>query len=194
MLVSGIANLPEQDEVFARHFAQYPKLFTNGVYLPTSEKADMYQQVPAHADTCSLKGREEEDFATDFLVKRVKPINIWLGKLIKSMQKKPAREDDTLQEDDSALPQYLGLKTVRTIMHLLAGVYVPTLFAGSLGILSRLETEKSRIIVLGCLGLVLTWSLILLIPTLKRSDLFAITGAFFAVGGIYIGSKSPDYR
>jgi hypothetical protein len=32
----------------------------------------------------------------------------------------------------------------------------------------------------------------LLVPKLKRSDLYAITAAYFAVGGVFIGAKSRE--
>jgi hypothetical protein len=99
------------------------------------------------------------------------------------------RRKESPQHEDALLPEYISLNTVRTTMHYLAGVFVPLLLAGTLGALSSLESEKERIVVLGCFGFVMTWSLILLIPGLKRSDLFAIAAAYFSVGGIYIGAR-----
>lgn len=74
-------------------------------------------------------------------------------------------------------------------MNLLSGVYITLLFAGCMGVLSCIESEKWRIVVLGGFGLVLTMSLVLFVPTLKRNDLFAVMAAFFAVEGVYIGAK-----
>ncbi|KAF2831257.1 hypothetical protein CC86DRAFT_137061 [Ophiobolus disseminans] len=185
MLAQDVANLPEQDNVFARYLANYPGLLVNRLYGPTKEPADIYQEVPSHAGTCSLKSREDEDFVTNLMLKHLQATNEWRQGFIDRVLRRPVREK-------TALPQYFSLKTIRTIMHIIAGVYVPILFAGSLKILSSLESESTRIVVLGLLCLLLMWSLILLVPTLRRSDLFAIAAAYFAVGGVYIGAKGLD--
>jgi hypothetical protein len=145
--------------------------------------------VPSHSDLCSLKGREEEDTVTNVLLRHIEFINGKLDNTIRWVSIKCLRHKDSPPSEEALLPDYISLMTVRTIMHYLAGVFVPLLLAGTLGTLSSLNSEKERIVVLGCLGFVLTWSLILLIPGLKRNDLFAIAAAYFSVGGIYIGAK-----
>jgi hypothetical protein len=183
-LASEIANLPEQDEVFARHFAEYKNLFLNGAYGPTDQDANIYRQVPPHSATCCLKGHEEEDSGTKLLLRNIEPINESLDKLVHWIMRKPKRPRN------SPLPRYVNFGTVRKAMHFLAGLYVALLLTGTLGILSSLSKEKYRIVTLGCLTLALMCSLILLIPSLKRNDLFSIAAAYFAVGGIYIGAKN----
>jgi hypothetical protein len=186
MLAYGMANLPEQNDVFARHLATYPSLFEDGVYGPTGEPAGIYQKVPSHAGTCSLKSQGDEDFATNLMLRHLQAMNDWRLGIIDRVMGRSVREKSTL-------PEYVSLKTIRTMMHVVSGSYAPILFAGSLKVLSSLESENMGIVVLGFLCLLL-WSLILLVPTLKRSDLFAIAAAYFAVGSVFIGAKGFDRR
>jgi hypothetical protein len=185
VLACGVANLPEPGDAFARHFARYQGLFNDGVYGPTGEDAELYQNVPSHSDLCSFKKFEEEDFGTNLILKHIESVYTRLRSTISWVLRKPVLVD-------SPLPEYIHLSTIRTAVHYFAGLYVSLLFTSTLGILNSLGSDTKRIIVLGFLSLVLMWSLILLIPSLKRNDLFAIAGAYFAVGGIYIGSKGHD--
>ena len=121
------------------------------------------------------------------MLERLQPANERLHKFVNRVLRRKVDPESTPE-------QYIEDKTVRTIMNLLASLYAPILLAGSLAILSCVESELARIAVLGALGILLTMSIMLVVPTVKRSDLFAITAAFFAVGGVYIGSKSFDYR
>jgi hypothetical protein len=184
VLAHKVASMPEQDLVFARHFAENDSLFDGGVYGPTKEDADMYRQVPCHSDLCSLKGREQEDPGTNLVLKHLKPMYKLYRKVISWILRRPLREDTD--------PEYAHLSTVRTAMHFLASIHVIVLFTGTLGVLNSLDSDAKRIAVLGCFACVLLWSLILLIPSLKRNDLFSIAVAYFAVGGIFIGSRGRD--
>jgi hypothetical protein len=181
VLAHQLANMSEQDQVFARHFAENDSLFDGGVYGPTKEDADMYRQVPCHSDLCSLKGREQEDPGTNFVLKHLKSMYKFYRIVISWVLRRPLPED--------TVPEYVLLSTVRAAMHFLASIHVVLLFSGTLAVLNSLDSDAKRIAVLGCLAFVLLWSLILLIPSLKRNDLFAIAAAYFAVGGIFIGSR-----
>jgi hypothetical protein len=188
MLAHGVANLPEQVEVFARHFARYDELFENGVYGPTNEDANMYRQVPSHGNLCSLKGGEEEDAVTNLMLKHIESVNEYLHGIVRWVLRKPTPTPDT------PLPDYVSLNSIRRVTHCLAAVYATVLFTGTLGILNVLESEKNRIITLGCLAFVLMLSLTILVPSLKRNDLFTIAAGYFAVGGVYIGAKGVGPR
>lgn len=182
--VHGLANMPGQRKLFSRHFAKIIQLFggSGGIY-----EASIYTQVPSHPDTCSLKDFEGQDHTTEFALEHLAVANEWFNKSLNWILRKS--EDEELQPK-----QYVELDTIRMIMNLLAALYAPTFFAVSLGVLSCVESEKMRIVALGGFGLLLTISLMLTVPTLKRSDLFSISAGYFAVGGVYIGAKSLDYR
>lgn len=188
LLAYGVANLPDQAEVFARRFAETPDIFHEGVYRPTKEDAGIYSQTPSHLGLCSLKGMEEEDLLNDFVIKNLRPINeklrTWSGRILRKR----------VEDDDSMPEHFITLKTVRTTMNLLAALYVPIFLAGTLGVLSRLHSEGMRVVVLGLLGIVLTLSLICVVPKVKRNNLVATTAAYFAVGGIYIGAKGSGSK
>lgn len=187
-LAHAIANLPDQSEIWAKHFSERKTSFQDGRFGPTKEDATIYTQIPSHADTCSLRASEadQQDYLTSFAIRHLKSINIRLRKWIARRPKQQCQEEDVAQE------RFVGLEKIVTIANVLAGIYVPVLFAGCLGVLSSIGSEKRRIVVLGAFGLLLTALLNLCVPTLKRSDMFAITGAFFAVGGIYVGAKGID--
>ncbi|RAR15582.1 hypothetical protein DDE83_001032 [Stemphylium lycopersici] len=183
-LARDVANLPDQPDIYAQHLAQYEGLFNDDMFGPTKEKAAIYTQVPANNDTCALKCGEQgqQDMLTKCMVMHLKPVNRFLEKWVLRIRGK-----STDVADDSQ--RTLELATVLTVVDILSGIYVPVLFAGCLGVLSCLASEKCRIIVLGSFGMVLAALLIVCVPALKRNDLFAIIAAFFAVGGVYIGAK-----
>lgn len=183
--MSQVANLPEQNLVYARHFAEFKGLFMDGFYGPTGEAAARYQKVPADEELCALKGLDEEDYITNFLLKHAKSIYRSMYAVLGWLFRWPPL-------DDSSPTKYISLQAVRTSMHYFVGFYVPLLLTGTLALLNGLDSDPKRIIALGCVAFVLMWSLILLVPSLKRHDLVAIATAFFAVGGIYIGSRSHD--
>jgi hypothetical protein len=189
-LAHAIANLPSQPEIWARHFSEYTEAFQDGRFGPTNEDATVYSQVPSHADTCSLRASEvdQQDHLTSFAIRHLKSINIRLRKWIACGSK------EWSEEEGAAPEQFVGLEKIVMVANVLAGIYVPVFFAACLGVLSSIQSEKWRIVVLGAFGLMLTALLILCVPTLKRSDMFAITGAFFAVGGIFVGARSMDWQ
>ena len=184
-LARDIANLPDQPDIYAQHLAQREGLFKGDIFGPTKEKAKIYTQVPANNDTCALKCGEQgqQDMLTKFMIMRLKPANLFLKNWALRSWGEPADEADDSQRT-------LELATILTVANILSGIYVPVLFAGCLGVVSCLASEKCRIIVLGSFGMVLAALLIVCVPALKRNDLFAIIAAFFAVGGVYIGAKS----
>ncbi|CAO2656934.1 Nn.00g057370.m01.CDS01 [Neocucurbitaria sp. VM-36] len=188
LMVHAIANLPDQCDMYARHFAQHKEVFENGVFGPTKENEEMYKQVPAHDEMCSLKGFDQQDLITSFVLRHIKTMNKHFRSLMKQFSRKREQQTDVSPE------QHIKFETLLLVIDLLAGLYVPLLFAGCMGVLSCIKSEKARIGVLGVFGFVLTGSLILCVPNLRRADLFAVTAAFFAVGGIYIGAKSGDNR
>jgi hypothetical protein len=179
--------MPDQSKAYARYFAKQNDVFRDGLYVPTMERADIYSQVPSHRYLCTLRGAEEEDVMTDFLLKLAGSVYRRLHGLVDWVFKRRADEELLHQ-------RYIRLTTARTTMNVLAATCLPIFLAGTLGMLSRLKSDKMRIVVLGILALVLTMSLIVLVPKLKRSDMYAITAAYFAVGGIFIGAKSTDSR
>jgi hypothetical protein len=152
------------------------------VYGPTKEAAKKYQQEAPHPELCSLKECEEEDFVTNLIAKHIESVHERLRSTFRWGPRDPLPKD-------SPLPEYIQLSTIRTAVHYFAGVYIVLLYSGTLAILNSLGSDTERIIVLGCLALVLLLSLTLLVPSLKRSDMFTIAGTYIAVGGIYIGSK-----
>lgn len=166
--------LPDQPTEFARSFPGW-ELFENGVYVPTGEDAADYEQVSAGPEF--FAGREPEPI--DHLTRCI----IWLNYSIRAWYDKKRH----VVRDDL---KSINSESNKRIMHLVAAIYMSIFLSGTLGTLSVLSSEKRRIVVLGILGLVLQVSLVLLIPGLKRNDMVAILAAYFAVGGIYIGTKS----
>jgi hypothetical protein len=180
--------MPNQPKVYARNFAKKKDVFSGGFYVPTREPADIYSQVPSSVRLCVLKGEEEEeDVVTPTVVKLADWVYIRLRAAINRVPKKHT-DPELLHQ------QYIKKATLRTAMNVLTATFLPTFLAGTLGFLSLLKSDKMRIVVLGILALVLTMSSTLLVPKLnsKRSDLYAITAAYFAVGGVYIGTKSRE--
>lgn len=183
MTAQAIANLPDQCDIYARHFAQYKELFENGIFGPTQEKEQLYKQVPPHHEMCSWKDFGQQDPITSLVIRHMKAMNTRLNALLNWLSSKQKEQQRPMPQ------QYIKLETVLLVMDFLAGFYVPLLSALCLGVLSCIKSEKARIVVLGVFAVVLTTSLILCIPNLRRCDLFAVTAAFFAVGGVYIGAK-----
>jgi hypothetical protein len=184
-LATQVANLPHQSDIYARHFAARETLFEAGVFGPTREKAAMYTQVPSHADTCSFKdgNLDEQDMLTAFVIRHLESVNVYVTDLIARVLRQRSLEDG------GAYQQYLGLDKIQMIANVLTGIYVPVFLAICLGVLSCIKSEKTRIVMLGVLGILLALLMIMCVPTPKRNDMFAITAAFFAVGGIFIGAK-----
>ena len=182
-MAHAITLLPHQSDVHAKQFAEHTGLFENDVFGPTREDAAVYKQVPSPADMCTLSALDEQDPSSDFVIRHLKSTNLRLKKIVSQIMghRKPGC---------GAVPRKsVALDVIHMAVNVFTAVYVPVLFAGSLGVLSCLKSEKSRILALGAFGLLLTMSLILSVPKLKRNDIFAITAAFFAVGGVYIGAK-----
>ncbi|KAI4662057.1 uncharacterized protein J4E78_004848 [Alternaria triticimaculans] len=172
-------------DVYARHFAARKTLFEEGLFGPTKEEAAMYTQVPSHADTCSFKDGEldEQDMLTAFVIRHLESVNTYVTQLITRILRQRTLEEGV------APRQYLELNKIQMVANILTGIYVPVFLAICLGILSCIESEKNRIVVLGVLGILLALLMVVCVPVPKRNDMFAITAAFFAVGGIFIGAK-----
>jgi len=184
-LATRVANLPHQSDVYARHFAARETLFENGLFGPTKENSAMYTQVPSHADTCSFKDGDldELDMLTAFVIRHLESVNMYVTQLIARVLRQRSFEDGVAPQ------QYLELGKIQTIVNILTGICVPVFLAICLGILSCIGSEKTRIVMLGVLGILLALLMVVCVPVPKRSDMFAITAAFFAVGGIFIGAK-----
>ena len=145
----------------------------------------MYTQVPSHADSCSFKDGDldEQDMLTAFVIRHLESVNMYVTQLITRVLRQRSLEDGVAPQ------QYLELDKIQTVANILTGIYVPVFLAICLGILSCIESEKTRIVMLGVLGILLALLMVVCVPVPKRNDMFAITAAFFAVGGIFIGAK-----
>ncbi|KAH7399507.1 hypothetical protein BKA66DRAFT_565579 [Pyrenochaeta sp. MPI-SDFR-AT-0127] len=187
LIAHAIANLPDQCDVYARNFAKQDDVFDNGIFGPTKEDAGMYRQVPPHAGMCSFKGIDPQDPVTNLVLRYLEPLNVRIKGLVRCIVGRREPRAVTSQSN-------VTFNTILTVMNLLAGIFGTLLFAGCMGVLSCIDSEKWRIVVLGAFGLVLITSLVLFVPTLKRNDIFAVIAAFFAVGGVYIGAKGIDKR
>lgn len=181
-LAHAVTQLPDQSQLWAKQFTEYQGLFENGIFGPTGENEGIYKQVPSHEGTCSLMKREEGDPTTELIVRNMKGIKMRIGKFLWKSSK---RTNDDLE---AATQKTVQFTKVRTTMDVVAALYAPALFTSSMAVLSYISSLKVGIVVLGIFGVVLTVSMILFVPTLKRSEIFAITAAFYAVGGVYIGS------
>ncbi len=186
LLAHGVANLPDQSEVWAKDFSESPELFHDGRFGPTKEDHEVYSKIPSHADTCSLRASEvdQQDLLTKFVILHLKSIYLGLNKWVAYVPWLGSHKDEVEQE------RFIGLERIVLIANVLTGICVPVIYAVCLGVLSCIESEKWRIVVLGAFGLLFTTLLNLCVPTIKRGDMFAITGALFAVGGIFIGTRS----
>jgi len=184
-LATHVASLPHQSDIYARHFAARKTLFEEGLFGPTKEKAAMYTQIPSHADTCSFKDGDldEQDMLTAFVIRHLESVNTYVTRFITRVLRQRSLEDGVASQ------QYLELDKIQMVANILTGIYVPVFLAICLGILSCIESEKNRIVVLGVLGILLALLMVVCVPVPKRNDMFAITAAFFAVGGIFIGAK-----
>ena len=145
----------------------------------------MYTQVPSHADTCSFKDGDldEQDMLTAFVIRHLESVNTYVKHCITRVLRQRSLEDGIAPQ------QYLELDKIQMVANILTGIYVPVFLAICLGILSCIESEKNRIVVLGVLGILLALLMVVCVPVPKRNDMFAIMAAFFAVGGIFIGAK-----
>ena len=184
-LATHVANLPHQSDVYARHFAARKTLFEKDLFGPTKEKAAMYTQVPSHADTCSFKDGDldEQDMLTAFVIRHLESVNTYVTRFITRVLRQRSLEDGVAPQ------QYLELDKIQMVANILTAIYVPVYLAICLGILSCIESEKTRIVVLGVLGILLALLMVVCVPVPKRNDMFAFMAAFFAVGGIFIGAK-----
>jgi len=177
--------MPDQPNVHARSFARRQELFRDGVYVPTREPAEIWSQVPSSSRLCVLKVGEEEDVTTQAAVKCADCVYTWLGKTMIRVRNRPAAQEPSRQ-------RYIKSATLGTAMNVIAATILPAFLASTLVLLSLLKTDKMRIVLLGILSWVLTMSLFVLAPKAKRNELYSITSAYFAVGGIFIGAKSVD--
>lgn len=184
-LATHVANLPHQSDVYARHFAARETLFEDGLFGPTKEKAAIYTQVPSHADTCSFKDGDldELDMLTTFVIRHLESVNMYVTQLMARVLRQRSLEDGVAPQ------QYLELDKIQMVANILTGICVPVFLAICLGILSCIKSEKTRIVMLGVFGILLAFLMVVCVPVPKRSDMFAITAAFFAVGGIFIGVR-----
>lgn len=188
LMTSQIASLSTQKVEFAKVFAKQKFWFSDGVYGPTGEDELLYKKVPVDADFCTFDESNEQDLATGFLRAHLDAMYRAAVKTVRYIERKLGREvpEETIRQ------RYAELKMVELFMHFVAAVFVPVLLSCTLGALSALDSVRDQIVVLGGLCLLLCWSLIVVTPNLKRSELFAIASAHFAVGGIFIGTKSSN--
>ena len=165
--------------VFSKYFISHSQLFDGGKFGPTGEDSVFYQH-PPHPDTTTLKGMEREDLLTTMFINNARAIFQKIGKMC--------------GEDPEAPRQDIGLDTIHMMMNFFTCLYAPILFTASLAVLYTATSTKIQIVVAGGLGMLLALSVQSVVPGIKRGEVVAITAAYFAIAGIFIGPNGPGGR
>ena len=179
--------MPDQTQVFAEHLASYQNLFEDGLFGPTGENEEYYKQIPPHPDTCTLKDMDRQDFFSELFINNIKALRKRVGAMARKLGRKEKNDDL-----ETRAQQSIGLDIIRTMMKALTCLYAPLLFTASMAILSCIHSIKNRIAVAGVLGTVFSISIQLMVENAKRSDVFGITAAYFAVLGVFIGTTGDS--
>jgi hypothetical protein len=175
----AVAKFPDQSGVYSKAFAEMSNLCVGGKFGPTGE-SDEYYTHPPHPDTYSFKRMDAQDPFTAYLVNNVKTL----------YEKLSGKGDD---QETPRRPS-IKLSTICRVVNLLVCLYAPLMFTASIAILYTIRPTKIRIAVAGLLGVVVAISILLLVPGIRRGELFAIIAAYFAIAGVFIGASDNGGR
>ncbi|KAF2786466.1 hypothetical protein K505DRAFT_380261 [Melanomma pulvis-pyrius CBS 109.77] len=176
-----IAQYPIQSSVYSKNLLTYG-LCKVGKFLPTGEDEKYYQH-PPHPDTFALKDVSGLDPLTEFIVNNIES---WARRFVKT--KEYDEEENEIDPEFEVRNGGIRLAAIEAVVNSFTSLYAPVLFTASIAILYCIQSTKNRIVVAGVLGMILAASAQLLIPGVKRGEVFAITAAYFAIAGVYIGS------
>jgi hypothetical protein len=179
----AVIQLPDQPKVYAKYLAEMPGLFDDDVFGPTGESAGFYR-MPVHPDTCGLKGMSQEDILTEAIIHNVRPIKDRVLRWIEPFRRRTVNDPETAVTGQTSIE----LDTIRRMTNVVTGLWIPTFFTASMVIVFSIHSVTVAFAVALVLGLVLTASVLLVVPKIVRGELFAITASYYAVVGIFIGA------
>ncbi|KAF2705347.1 hypothetical protein K504DRAFT_537413 [Pleomassaria siparia CBS 279.74] len=177
-----IAQFPDQSRVCSRWFARRPGLYENGRFEPTGE-SKMYYEHPPHADTCTLRDMGCHDLLTEFFINNYEAVS-------ERFRKKSEGDADP----DAPTREGIKLSIIEAVSNIIACTYISLIFTASIAILFCLEKTRNRIVVAGILGIILLLSILLLAPSVKRSEVVAIIAGYFAIAAVFIGTSDHEGR
>ncbi|KAF2467395.1 uncharacterized protein BDR25DRAFT_344812 [Lindgomyces ingoldianus] len=185
LLAYEVAQLPSQRNLFAKRFRDYPNLFKDEVFGPTGESEEIYKQVPAHSDTCSLKDIARQDPVTEFFINNLESMYTWVSEYVLRRGKKLKDNPEMAERDDG-----VAVATISAIVEVLTCLCVPLYMTITMFLLSCFRSTKVQIAILAPFGTFFVFSLKVMVGPLPRYELFAITAQYLAVLGIFIGASS----
>jgi hypothetical protein len=169
-LAHKIAQFPDQSPLFSKRFANIPNLCEDEKFGPTGESNEYYKH-PPHADTCTWREPDRQDSLTNLFIDNIEVI-------VSKLSRKKKEDPDSPQRES------IKLSTICSVVNLLVGLYV----------FYCIRATSSRIVVAGLLGILFSMSIQLLVPGIKRGEIFAINAAYFAIAGVFIGASDNSSR
>jgi hypothetical protein len=179
-LAHTIAQFSDQSTLFSKRFANMPNLCEAGKFGPTGE-SDEYYKHPPHVDTCTLRELDRQDSVANLFIDNIQTI-------VSKVSRKKKEDPDSPRRDG------IKLSTIRTVFNLLVGLYAPLVFTASIAVFYGTRHTSSRIVVAGLLGFLFSMSIQLLVPGIKRGEIFTINAAYFAIAGVFIGASDNNSR
>ena len=179
-LAHKIAQFPDQSPLFSKRFANIPNLCEDEKFGPTGESNEYYKH-PPHADTCTWREPDRQDSLTNLFIDNIEVI-------VSKLSRKKKEDPDSPQRES------IKLSTICGVVNLLVGLYAPLVFTASIAVFYCIRATSSRIVVAGLLGILFSMSIQLLVPGIKRGEIFAINAAYFAIAGVFIGASDNSSR
>jgi hypothetical protein len=159
---------------------KYSGIIDGGIFGPSGDSADRYQERPADPDLCTIKGYYENEGTTRFalgvflLFKK----HIW-HRIFSHRQ----------SETENSQMAYANLDVVQSLLDYFMCVFLPLLLTAALYALYAIRSTEARIAVIGGFG-VLVMMLLKVTSRVRRSEMYAFCAAYFAVASVFVTIQS----
>jgi len=186
-----IMNLPVQDKfntktLFHWKLPEFEPLFDEDEFVPTGEQAMTYQDDPDTTDTCAWRAFAQEDFLTNRFLQLIR----WCDERILARWRRRFARGAKL--DDLPPPSTLHYKRIIRKLDTAICAFASFLLIAAVAVLQAVRPMSIRIVLTGVFGTVFPVCLKTIAGSLTRAEVFAATGAFYAVAAVFISNTNSN--
>ncbi len=178
---------PDQDGFHTKDIAEFKgpnfkPVLDNGIFMPTSERAHVYQGMSGWNDTCAWRAIPQ----SDFLTMRFTYSSKWIQRNVIERVRRCilGRRAQPDQLTSMEFGRIVGV--MDTLTCLLASV----LLAVTIWVLATVRSMKWRLVIMGITGTVFSLAVKLMAGNPSRGEVFGATAAFYAVVAVFLSSTN----
>jgi hypothetical protein len=185
-----VMSLPTQNVFTAKQLADwqlpnYKPIFEHDEFVPTGEKASLYQGHPDQSDTCAWRTIPREDLLSVIFLylSRWFAIHVW----------DPWRNWHDTEQAVSNPPAHVRYGRIVALMDILSCLFASALLAATVKVLAVVRPLNVRIAVIAALGTLFALLLKLMAGNPTRGEVFGATAAFYAVAAVFVSSTNDNF-